>query len=253
MTRKFIIVPLILLNSFNAYGFSSQESLMHSEQSKKCINTTVFLKHPSSCLHRERFIPETPSADELIHILIKSADTYYELGDYANTEKTYRQALQVKSDSPDAWLKLAVFYSNLNRERDALQILHNGLIKNPDNADIYHEMGLIQVRLKQLAEAIVSLAKAALLAPENPHYSYVYGIAMNSYQRSEEAIDILKKAHLLHPDNQEIITALITINQDNSNSDEAYYYAEKLLELDPENTSLQQFVLKLKSNMSSDQ
>lgn len=253
MTDKFILCSLILLSSVNSYGLSfSQESLGRAGSSEKCLDHPVLLDYQSSCLHHERFVPRTPSAEELSQLLMHSADTYYELGNYLETERAYRQALQVKSDTPGVWLKLATFYSNLNREKDALQVLQNGITKIPDNADIYHETGLIQVRLRLLSEAIVSLAHAALLAPENPHYSYVYGIAMNSYQRPEEALVILNKAYLLHPADKEIITALVSINQDNDNSAEAYHYAEKLLELDPDNISLQQFVLKLKLKLNSD-
>lgn len=72
------------------------------------------------------------------------------------------------------WIKLAQFYSDLNREHDALQTLHQASELIADNADIYYDMGLVQVRLRGFSKAVTSLAKAAVKAPENAHYSYGY-------------------------------------------------------------------------------
>ncbi|MCW8930729.1 MAG: hypothetical protein OQL19_10870 [Gammaproteobacteria bacterium] len=254
MNYKFILFYCFLLIPCISYGEDFSVFITtHIKQSKQCVQYPGSLKHQTSCAHQERFVPRTPSAEELYQMdyqqawsFLKKGDKSYENDDYAGTERAYRQALKLLPNLPDAWLKLAAFYSNLNRDKDALQILQNSLIQISDNADIYHEMGLLQVRLRIFSEAIVSLAKAALLAPENPHYSYVYGIAMNSFQRTDEALDILYKAHLLHLDNKEILTGLMSINEDNDNHVEALKYAEKLIVLEPENTALKNYIIRLK-------
>lgn len=262
----FLLMTVLSHNLSFAEGFSSAEgsfpadgSWNHSIGSEKCVQYSGQQAIDWSCSHRERFIPVAKPDTEMAQLalekaeirikaeaLVNQGDSYYEMDDYQKAEQAYRQALRLQSTLSSGWIKLALFYSNLNRDKDALQVLQNGLQTIPDDADIFHEMGLIQVRLRLLSEAIFSLARAALLAPENPHYSYVYAIAMNSYQRPDEALDILHKAYHLHPENKEIITALISINQDNNHNMDALKYAEKLLELEPDDVSLQNFVKLLK-------
>ena len=246
-------------SSFTEGSFPADGSPNNSNDPDKCIQYSGQQAIDWSCSHRERFIPAAKSDTELTQLalertetrkkaeaLVDQGDSYFEMDDYQKAEQAYRQALLLQSTLASGWIKLALFYSHLNRDKDALQVLHNGLQKIPDDADILHEMGLIQVRLRLLSEAIFSLARAALLAPENPHYSYVYAIAMNSYQRPDEALAILQKAYHLHPENKEIITALISINQDNNYNLDALKYAEQLLELEPDDVSLQNFIKLLK-------
>ena len=259
LTKKNYRVYCVLLISFLPHTLSLADGfIVEFDRPSECFQFSVKQSVQWSCAHRERFILdedaialeqyELKKAQMLKRIenLLNQGDAYYEVGNYPKAEQAFRQGLQLNAASPTAWLRLASFYNNLNREADALQTLENGLEQVPDNADIYYEMGLLQVRLRLLSKAIVSLAKAALLAQENSHYSYVYAIAMNSYQRPDEALDILQQAYLLHPEDENILTALISINQDNKHNIEALKYAKKLLALDPDNPSLQNFVEQLK-------
>ncbi|WP_198263792.1 tetratricopeptide repeat protein [sulfur-oxidizing endosymbiont of Gigantopelta aegis] len=214
-----------------------------------------------TCSHTIRFTPTTKTLiaesvlkeknQQMMHLL-EQADDYLADEDYAQAELAYRQAIKLRPKSSLVRIKLGYFYTELDRDADALQSLQYGLEAIPNNADIIHEMGLIQVRLRLLSKAIVSLAKAAILAPENPHYSYVYGIAMNSYQRPEEALDILQQALLRHPIDRPILNALVAINQDNNHFLEAISYAEQLLVLEPENPDYQALTQHLKILINSD-
>lgn len=262
------IQPIIFLLLFTTIALADDFYwLEHSNslpgQEPDCEQYHVKYAAHWSCSHRQRFIPKAKSDAELAQIqaalnqtkkaqaMINQGDLYYEMDDYLNAEQAYRQVLKLQPTLTMAWIKLAQFYSALNRDKDALQILHNSLEKITDDADIYYETGLIQVRLRFFSEAIISLAKAALLAPENPHYSYVYAIAVNSDQRPGEALNILHKAYQLHPENKAILTALTAINQDNNHNIAALRYAGKLLTLEPDNTALQRLVVQLKSGIEA--
>ncbi len=236
----------------------SQEPFFALEASQSCLTSLSRYISNHSCLHRERFVPETPTAEELLRLdkiqadeILVQADFSFEEGDYQEAERLYREALDISPILADGWLKLALFYSTLNRKKDALQIFEIALENLPEQAEIHFEMGLIQVRQRLLSDAILSLSKAALLAPQEPHYSYVYGIALNSYQRADEAIDVLYKAHQIHPDDKEIINGLIAIYQENNNMTLAIEFAEKLLKLEPDNTALKNWLVQLKSEISS--
>lgn len=262
------IQPIIFLLLFTTIALADdfywlEHSGLLATEEAVCVQ--YHMKHAVhwSCSHRQRFIPKAKSDTELAQIqaalnqtkeaqaMINQGDLYYAMDDYLNAEQAYRQVLKLQPTLTMAWIKLAQFYSALNRDKDALQILHNSLEKITDDADIYYETGLIQVRLRFFSEAIISLAKAALLAPENPHYSYVYAIAVNSDQRPGEALNILHKAYQLHPENKAILTALTAINQDNNHNIAALRYAGKLLTLEPDNTALQRLVVQLKSGIEA--
>lgn len=264
MTIPQIIFLLLLTTTILADDFYRLE---HSEllpaEASDCEQYPVKYAVHWSCSHRERYRPATKSEAELARIqaelnntkkaqvLINQGDLYFAMDDYLNAEQAYRQALKVQPALATGWIKLAQFYSALNRDKDALQILLNSREIILDAADIYYETGLVQVRLRDFSEAIISLAKAALLVPENPYYSYVYGIAMNSYQGPDKALDILHKAYKLHPENKAIITALMAINQDIDHIRGALRYAEKLLVLEPDNTALQRLIRQLKSDIET--
>lgn len=214
------------------------------------------------CAHLERGIFHALSPDVLmsdktpidndtikkIEIVFSQAELSYEQGNYAKVEQDYRQLLKEQPHYAPVWIKLAQFYSDLNREHDALQTFHQALERIADNADIYYEMGLVQVRLRRFSKAVTSLAKAAVKAPENAHYSFVYAIALNSTQRPYKAIDILLQALRRHPDNMEILEALFSINQDINNHSEALVFAQKILIIEPDNDSIQRYVIKFKKN-----
>ncbi len=259
LNRLFVFFLFILMTASLEAFFLPEGSSNGAIGQTVCVQVPVKMTAHWSCTHPQRFLPGVKSKAERAEIrivlkrikqaqaLLKTGDLFVDMDDYIRAEQTYRQVLKLQPDMTVGWIKLAKFYSDLDREEDALQILHNGLQQTADTADIYYEMGLLQVRLKILSQAIVSLAKAARLAPENPYYSYVYGIALNSYQHTDEALVFLHQAYQRHPDNKEILQALIAINQDNHNNSDALSYAETLLELEPDNPSLQALVAQLKA------
>lgn len=267
----FLSITAIAEGSSPAEGYFPADGSLPADGSTNLLTEQTSCKQYSvkqavywSCSHLERFTVKKISDIELAQIinalkkarkvksLLGQGDLDFAADDYVKAEQAYRQALRLQPELNMTWIKLALFYSDLDRDADALQILHNALEQIADNANIYYEMGLIQVRLRDFSAAIDSLAKAAILAPENAHYSYVYAIAMNSNQRSDKALDILRKANKIHPENEKILTALITINQDNAHNIEALKYAEKLLEFDQSNSSIQALIMQLKSDIESD-
>ncbi len=246
-----LIFSLTATENILASRFFLDEGQSLSIKKNPCAQYQQAQMFKWSCAHHERYIPGTPSAEELAAMILQQANEYYAMDNLPKTEYYYRQALKIQPDFAPAWLALALFYSDLNRDADALQILQSSLGHIQDNANIHFETGLLQVRLRLLPQAIASLAKAAILAPEEPHYSYVYGIAMNSSHQPEKALNILHQAYLRHPDNKEILIALVSINQDMNNNRNALKYAEKLQQLDPEDVSIHNFIIQLQSESES--
>jgi len=181
-----------------------------------------------------------------IEALVSQAELLHEEENYIKAEQNYRQIVKNYFSYAPGWIKFSQFYSAMDRDHDALQILQQGLLKIPDNVDIYHETGLVQVRLRLVPEAVISLAKAAVKAPENVHYSYVYGIALNSTRRPYKAIDVLQQAHQRQPGNIEILAALFALSEDLNQHNKALLYANRIQAIDPDNDSIQHYVIELK-------
>ncbi|MCK5665903.1 MAG: hypothetical protein KAI17_20585 [Thiotrichaceae bacterium] len=212
------------------------------------------------CSHLDRGIHKTRLPDSIlsdktdidlktikrIEALVSQAELLHEEENYIKAEQNYRQIVKNHFSYAPGWIKFSQFYSAMDRDHDALQILQQGLLKIPDNADIYHETGLVQVRLRLVPQAVISLAKAAVKAPENVHYSYVYGIALNSTRRPYKAIDVLQQAHKRQPENIEILEALFLISQDLEQHNKALLFARKIQEIDPDNDSIQHYMIESK-------
>jgi len=226
----------------------------------KCQHYTSAQANSWSCSHLGREthkarLPDGKISDKTafdqetikrIEALLSQAELLYEEGHYAQAEQNYRQIIKKYASYTPSWIKFAQFYSAMDRDYDALQTLQYGLLKIPDNADIYHETGLVQVRLRLVPEAVISLAKAAVKAPENVHYSYVYAIALNSTRRPYKAIDVLQRAHQRQPDNIELLVALFSISEDLNKHNKALLFAKKIQEIDPDNDSIQHYMIELK-------
>ncbi len=265
MAKKCLILLFLLLLPVMSYSLPLNEtSVSIRGDNFQCLSYSFKQSLQWSCSHREHSPPAVSRLNMLAQDAMKAAeiryqaeellnkaDSAFDQDDYLQAEQAYRQALTVAPQLSRAWLKLAQFYTDLNREKDALQILHNALDKLPEDADLWFQAGLTQVRQRLFGEALTSLAKAALLAPEKPHYSYVYGIALNSQQRTDEALEVLHQAHLRHPDNHELLHALIAVNRDNHHYRIALKYAEKLAVLEPGNPELQDLLLQISESIKS--
>ncbi|MCU7799456.1 MAG: hypothetical protein KZQ70_04735 [gamma proteobacterium symbiont of Lucinoma myriamae] len=245
MINKFIIFFICLTTAVFADDFKCQHYEFDEANNWLCAHLergTFQALAPDVLLSNK--IPIDNDTIKKIEIVFSQAELSYEEGNYAKVEQDYRQLIKEQTHYAPAWIKQAQFYSDLNREHDALQTLHQALEVIADNADIYHEMGLVQVRLRSFSKAVTSLAKAAVKAPDNSHYSYVYGIALNSFQRPYKALDVLQQAHYRHPDNMEVLLALFAISQDINEQTKALIFAQKILLIKPDNDSAQRYMLK---------
>lgn len=262
--KRSILLFLLFLPVISDAVPLTETSVSVSSDDTHCVAYSFKPAIHWSCSHRGHSLPIVSRIDVLAQAAIRTAeirhqaevllsrgDAALEQDDYLQAEQAYRQALKVSPKLTSAWLRLAQFYMDLNREKDALQILHNAVKSLPEAAPVFFQKGLIEVRLRLFSEAIISLAKAALLVPENPHYSYVYGIALNSYQRPDEALDVLHQAHIRHPDNRDLLYALVAINQDVRHFRSALKYAEKLAVLEPGNPEVQDMLLHISAAIKS--
>lgn len=249
MIYKTLIIFICLTSMLAADEFECQHYVFDGADKWLCSHlerrSSVDLWSANSQNDKKALDPDT--IKELEHLL-NQADLLLEQGQYQKTEQLYRQLIKKYQFYAPARIKMAQLYADLNRENDALQILHQASEMIPDSAAIYYETGMIQARLRLFSKAVNSLAKAAIKAPDNAHYSYVYAIALNSTHRPYKAIDVLQQAQRRHPDNVQILVTLFSISQDINNAIQAFIYARMILLIEPDNDLARRFVLEYGNN-----
>jgi predicted Zn-dependent protease len=103
------------------------------------------------------------------------------------------------------------------------------------------------IRQKRYAEAIQSLKRAAELDPQQSRYAYVYAVALQSAGQEGEAQQVLRRGLTSDPSNADILTVLLQGSLRSGDLKEALAYAERLRVLRPDDTSLSQFIGRLKA------
>jgi len=158
----------------------------------------------------------------------------------------YEKAIRLQAKFVPAYIGYAQLFASRNQENRAAEILQQGLKQLPDSADLHYALGLSQIRRKAMKQALASLKKATDLASTNSHYAYVYAVALQADGQLEQALTLLRKTARQHPYNTEVLGTLISFNYNAGNHQAALNYARKLQRLQPENSRLAKWIVKLK-------
>ena len=172
-------------------------------------------------------------------------------GRTAEAEASYRAALAIDPQFVPAWANLADLLRSQSRDRDAAEVLREGLAASPNDASLHHTLGLTWIRLGRSEDATTELARAAELAPGEGRFAYVYAIALNSGGRTKEALRELDRALALTPDDRELLMAAVTIRRDAGDAAGAKRFATRLVERYPGDRSAAQLLGELSAPASS--
>ena len=154
---------------------------------------------------------------------------------YADAERSYKNAIRIDKNSMAAYINLADLYRMQNREAEGEAILLQALKIDPEFAEIHYSLGLLYAREKQLDKALGYLERATELQPDNARFLYIYAVAINTSGKNTEALAILKHANKLSPNDTEILFALSTISRDMGNKQDAIKFVKRILEINPQN------------------
>jgi len=162
---------------------------------------------------------------------INLGNLYLRMGDAAEAELAYRQALVLDEAYVPAYVNLADLFRATGREQSALNTLEQGLALAPDNADLHYAYGLALVRSKQLPQAVEALARAVDLQADNARYIYVYAIALDASGETGKAIAMLEAYQARVENNVEILSALASYTRKAGESTKADHYEQQLTAL----------------------
>jgi len=170
------------------------------------------------------------------------------LGQSAEAERAYKRALVLDRHSLGARLNLADLYRSQKKDAAGEVLLREAIDVVPAAAEPWHALGLLLVREKRYEEALKALKKAANLAPDNMRYAYILGVAANSLGDIASALEALEEVVRREPRNIDALSSLVDIYYRQGEGAKALEHGQVLLQLTPENRSLQQLVDYLRSS-----
>ena len=135
------------------------------------------------------------------------ATLYTNQHQYDKAKQAYKEAIELQKWFVPAYINYSELLRHTDGERQAYEILMQGLQNNPNTATLYHALGLWQVRNKEPKKALLSLQKAHQLQPKDARFAYVYAVAIAQSNKAK-AIEILKEQLRLHSGDRAIQLAI---------------------------------------------
>ena len=152
----------------------------------------------------------------------------------AAAEMHYLAALKMDPDFLPARFNLATLYNATGRNRDAEQLLREGIERAPKEGELHYSLGLLLAEAQQFERATQALGEAARLLPGRLRVHYNYGLALQHTGRMQEAETAFGKAYRLDRNHPEVLQALVILYAQQRLWDKAYPYAERLADLYPD-------------------
>jgi len=154
---------------------------------------------------------------------------------YKDGIKTFKKAIKINPDLPEAAQELCSAYRDLGKYREAVEWGKRAVQLDPKYADAHLVLGKVYFFQKEFEKALVEFQKAVELDPESSNaWSDLSGIK-KELNRPEEAIHAAKKALTINPENQDALINLANAQVDTENIDKAIKNYRQVLQINPEN------------------
>ncbi len=147
--------------------------------------------------------------------------------------ESLQKAIRLDPRAVDARVKLAVFYSESGRPREAIQEAQNVLRMAPENAEAYSALGQAYAAEHQDAQAETALRAAIERQPANWLGHVLLGLFFFDRGRNAEARAEYEEARKLTPDNEVVYRNLAGIDMAEGHFEQAADRITKTLKFDP--------------------
>jgi predicted O-linked N-acetylglucosamine transferase (SPINDLY family) len=135
------------------------------------------------------------TADQTVSLGLKRQQA----GQFAEAEGLYRQALEEKSDHPDALHLLGVLAYQHARYGEAVELINRAIRINPRSADYYCNLGLALAGLERFDESAAAYRRSLELDPLGYETHYNLGNTLRDWGKPEEAVAAYRHAISLRP------------------------------------------------------
>jgi tetratricopeptide (TPR) repeat protein len=162
--------------------------------------------------------------------------------------EAYNQAVKLNPDLAEAWFKLGIAYSLIEKEREIESVNNQEIEETPTPTPSRKSKKEQVIRTKDsekaFEKAVVAYKKFLAKNPDDDIAHFNLGRAYNKLDEDEDALKSLRQAVKLKPDNTEYQTELGAILIKLAQYDEAVKVLKKALELDPENSEADELLEK---------
>jgi tetratricopeptide (TPR) repeat protein len=160
---------------------------------------------------------------------------FLSLGDPAQAERTFNQAITAGADYPGPWEGLAEAVHQQGKLADALAILADGMQTFPDHVAFFQTAGELHWQQGELEQAVASFEQAIALDPvNNTSYSSLASL-YSEMGLLKEAEQLLLRGLEAHPENASFYADLASYYAGQGRYAEAVPLYETLTRAEPDN------------------
>lgn len=212
----------IRIDAARALAGASEAHLNPAEQA-------AFAKALAEVLAAEAFNADRPESH------VRLGDLRLARGDLDAAQGEYRQALQRDPTFVPAWTNLASTVEQAGQSGQAMQLLREGLGRNPKSAELQHALGLAMIRAGDHKAALAWLDEAVKTDAGNARFAYVSAVARHDSGDRAGAIKALQSARKRHPYDRDSLWALVTYQREAGRIEQAAEVLAVLRKIDPAN------------------
>jgi len=107
----------------------------------------------------------------------------------------FDQVVRRQPDNVTARIRQALSLWSGGHEREAVQLLRDGLAQAPDNAELQFQLGTLLASMQQYEEAEVRFAQTLAIDRDHVEASVSLGLCYGARERPREAVKYLQRAH----------------------------------------------------------
>lgn len=158
------------------------------------------------------------------------ATIYYDNGDYNNSIKLLKKALEIKPNYLNAYYNIALVYIRTGRFSEALESSDKLLSERKESSDFLQTKGFVLLSAGRFGEAISILKSALDIDPNNKKANLYMGVALSQKGEFKRADMFFKKVYVLSPKDIYVHFARIENSVRGGNKGNIDHYLEKLFE-----------------------
>jgi tetratricopeptide (TPR) repeat protein len=169
--------------------------------------------------------------------LVNLGKTHIKLHLYDEAIIAFKQAVQIKADSAEAYNGLGDAYLYSGHPQEAITAYTDAIKINPTFAEAYNGLGIAYSDTYQPEQALNALRQAVKLQPTSPSNFYFVGLTYKKLGKRKEAIEALREAVRLNPKYADPYEALGDIYSNSKEYAAAVDVYRSLVQLRPDSST----------------
>jgi tetratricopeptide (TPR) repeat protein len=138
-------------------------------------------------------VPDSPDMHHIFGIAL------YGKKDNQNALQHFRKVTPESRFYEDAVIHTSYILSESKKNNEAIKLLSDAVINEPENAEFKYYLGTIYEEEEQFEKAELVIQQAIKLEPDNPRYYFRLGVVYDKSNKKEASIDAMRKVISLDP------------------------------------------------------